>query len=188
MFYYQQTTYSPCVPCSVQKFWEVTTDPHVCALIDQVRAQVQLGDIEKANEIKRKLPMFLFQAAEIKAHMYEGKTELNKGRIECWRSQKHIYLNGLVMLDFDNMATDPRDYFESVIKTFIGKLPILLVHITPKGKGLRVVCKADVKVGNLADNQKYFAERLGLPLDEACKDSFSRLLRLQEGGCTLLKR
>lgn len=136
-----------------------------------VRAQVHLGNIDKANEIKRTLPMFLFMAAEVKAHLYEGKTAINKGRTECWRNQKHTYLNGLVMLDFDNMATDPREYFESVINTFIGKLPILLVHITPKGKGLRVVCKADVKVGNLADNQKYFAERLGLPLDEACKDS-----------------
>lgn len=115
--------------------------------------------------------MFLFMAGEVKAHLYEGKTELNKGRTECWRNQKHTYLNGLVMLDFDNMSVKPREYFERVINTFIGKLPILLVHITPKGKGLRVVCKADVKVGNLADNQKLIAERLGLTLDEACKDS-----------------
>ncbi len=115
--------------------------------------------------------MFLFMAGEVKAHLYEGKTELNKGRTECWRNQKHTYLNGLVMLDFDNMAVEPRDYYESVIKTFIGKIDILLVHITPKGKGLRLVCKADPAVGNLADNQKKIAERIGLPLDEACKDS-----------------
>lgn len=136
-----------------------------------VRAQVHLGNIDKANEIKRTLPMFLFMAAEVKAHLYEGKTAINKGRIECWRSQKHIYLNGLVMLDFDNMAVEPRDYFESVINHFICLLDIVLVHITPKGKGLRLVCKADPAVGNLADNQKRIAKRLGLPLDEACKDS-----------------
>ena len=48
---------------------------------------------------------------------------------------------------------------------------VLLVYVTPSGKGLKVVFIADAAVGNLIDNQKVFSEKLGLNPDEACKDA-----------------
>ena len=48
---------------------------------------------------------------------------------------------------------------------------ILLVYITPSGKGLKIVFKADVKKGNLIDNQHAMAEVLGVEVDESCKDA-----------------
>ena len=48
---------------------------------------------------------------------------------------------------------------------------ILLVHITPSGKGLRIVAIADPKVGNIADNQEALATKLGVEKDKACKDA-----------------
>ena len=48
---------------------------------------------------------------------------------------------------------------------------ILLVYVTPSGKGLKVVFKADVSKGNLIDNQHAMAKVLGVEVDESCKDA-----------------
>ena len=48
---------------------------------------------------------------------------------------------------------------------------ILLIYITPSGKGLKIVFKADVKKGNLIDNQHAMAKVLGVEVDESCKDA-----------------
>ena len=50
-------------------------------------------------------------------------------------------------------------------------LGVLLVYITPSGKGLKIVFKADVQKGNLIDNQHAMAEVLGVEVDESCKDA-----------------
>ena len=43
--------------------------------------------------------------------------------------------------------------------------------MTPSGKGLKVVFKADVEKGNLIDNQHAMAKVLGVEVDESCKDA-----------------
>ena len=170
MFYYQQTNNSPCVPCDLEKFLEVTHNDHVRAIIEQVRAAVKAGDIDKANEVKRKLPMFMFMAGDVEAHVYQGQSKMNEGKTGCWRSQAHTILNGLVMLDFDGLKEDASAVFHRDIAPHRDEIGLLLAHVTPKF-GLRLVCKADINVGNLADNQKHIADMVGLELDQACKDS-----------------
>nr|WP_255405633.1 hypothetical protein [Prevotella sp. tf2-5] len=53
----------------------------------------------------------------------------------------------------------------------MSKNQVMLVHITPSGKGLRVVFKADIAVGDLSANQHHLATLLGVEPDEACKDA-----------------
>ena len=48
---------------------------------------------------------------------------------------------------------------------------ILLVYITPSGKGLKIVFKARTDWGNLIDNQHEMAKVLGVEVDESCKDA-----------------
>ncbi len=115
--------------------------------------------------------MFMFMAGDIEEHLYEGNTKYNEGKTGMWRNQKHTRLNGLVMLDFDDMETPPSQFYHKVVAPLVEKLGVLFAHVTPKGKGLRLVCIADEKIGNLADNQKHIAEVLGLKNDDACKDS-----------------
>ncbi len=45
------------------------------------------------------------------------------------------------------------------------------MYITPSGKGLKIVFKADAARGNLIDNQHAMAEVLGVEVDESCKDA-----------------
>ena len=46
-----------------------------------------------------------------------------------------------------------------------------LAHITSSKKGIRIVFTANMKDGNLADNQIVFAEKLGYKADSSCIDA-----------------
>ena len=94
-----------------------------------------------------------------------------------WRLQKAAHLTGLVMLDVDHMEDDPRKVFAAIPEHWLDDdcdNQILLAHVTPSGCGLRLVCKADPKRGNLADNQQFIAHSLGLKSD-ACVKNADRL-------------
>ncbi len=136
-----------------------------------MRAAAKVGDVEKANNIKRKLPMFMFMCGHIDDHAYEGKScFIEKGKVGSWRNQQHVHPNGLVMLDFDDHDFDYKVWWFEKGVTLIDKAHILLAHLTPKW-GLRLVCIADEKVGNLADNQEAISKLIGLEYDGACKDA-----------------
>ena len=87
-------------------------------------------------------------------------------------------------LEFRNQGTIPPHSGSSELKNqgIIPKFPdsldkkktlerILLVYVTPSGFGLKVVFKADPKVGNLIDNMNAMASVLGVEADQSCKDA-----------------
>ena len=144
------------------------------------------------SKLKKRLPAFVFQVGHIEP---TEKLVFGKPMKAAWRKAEHARLNGLVMLDIDGIE-NPEQKFSEIVRNWnesedgksslsredLGGSPswcgafckhfgILLVHVTPSGQGLRIVFKADAKVGNLADNQQHLASMLSLPLDEACKDS-----------------
>ena len=139
---------------------------------------------QSASSFKKKLPAFIFQATF-------DETKSAKGYVGKWRKQSAVRLNGLCVMDIDHVS-NPVEIFqawgiapshpprgeESAPKCNVspsgddrGASPILLVYITPSGHGLKVVFKADPKRGNLIDNQRWMASRLGVEIDESCKDA-----------------
>ena len=165
------------------------------AIIDQIRNAYDTGDEDKANNLKRKLPSFIFMVGDMK------KSRNNAGVEDCWRTDDNVTkLNGLIMLDIDHVS-DPRSLFEAYVspKFFAGQSgiaergddrglnegtdsacsdpqppnlggsSILLVHVTPKGHGLRIVFRGMNDL-DIAENQRQFAEHLGLEYDEVCKN------------------
>ena len=114
-----------------------------------VRAKQWNENIDKYREtgeasLKRKLPAFIFQATF-------DETESKAGKLGAWRKQSAT-------------RGDKADRTR--------KDDILLVYVTPSGKGLKVVFKADANVGNLIDNQYVMARELGnVTIDESGKDS-----------------
>lgn len=139
---------------------------------------------QSAANYKKKLPAFVFQATF-------DETKSAKGRLGRWRKQSAVRLNGLCVMDIDHVS-NPVEIFqawgiapshpprgeESAPKCNVspsgddrGASPIVLVYITPSGHGLKVVFKADPKRGNLIDNQRWMASRLGVEIDESCKDA-----------------
>ena len=152
-----QTNFSyPTSVINEQQFYALVRATKWNEYIDQFRLT---GDAS----LKRKLPAFIFQATFDETISKSGKP----GR---WRKQSATQLTGLVVMDIDHIE-DPKAVFEKWTSMDLAKLGILLVYITPSGKGLKIVFKADTKKGNLIDNQHFMAEILDVIVDESCKDA-----------------
>jgi len=156
MFTYQKNFSNPTLPVDEAQFWAL------------VRAKQWNENIDKYREtgeaaLKRKLPAFIFQATF-------DETASAKGKVGRWRKQAATRLTGLVVMDVDHVE-NPQEKFEEWKALDFGKLGILLVYVTPSGKGLKVVFKADAEKGNLIDNQHAMAKVLGVEVDESCKDA-----------------
>ena len=158
MFCYQRSFGLPTEVVTAERFWALVRAPRTSELIDGYR---KTGDAA----LKRKLPAFIFQAT------FE-ETVSKKGNKGAWRCQAGSRLNGLCVMDVDHVE-NPRETWEGVVKKLSSEVvkPILLVYVTPSGKGLKIVFKADVEKGNLIDNQHAMAKVLGVEVDESCKDA-----------------
>ena len=185
MFCYQKSFVNPTLPVDEAQFYALVRATQWNENIDKFR---ETGD----QSLKRKLPAFIFQATF-------DETTSKTGKVGCWRKQAATRLTGLVVMDVDHIDTHPlplprggvmekptpQDYYnvwrETHPELFANQAPltsggdgggsILLVYITPSGKGLKIVFKADVTKGNLIDNQHEMAKVLGVEVDESCKDA-----------------
>ena len=160
-FCYQKNFSNPTLPVDEAQFWALVRATQWNEAIDKFRETHDAA-------LKRKLPAFIFQA------MFD-ETESKKGKVGAWRKQSATRLTGLVVMDIDHVE-NPRETWAQIDNgqlTIDNELRkrILLVYITPSGHGLKIVFKADVKKGNLIDNQHAMAEVLGVEVDESCKDA-----------------
>ncbi|MBQ8153730.1 MAG: hypothetical protein IJ069_08650 [Prevotella sp.] len=166
MFSLQYHLMMPTQGCTKEDFYKVVGSDRVKNRIAEFRRLKAEGNDKEADAKKRSLPIFIYQAT------FE-ETASKNGSKACWRKQQAAHLNGLVMLDIDHIDHPgtvfmhiPRELFEDGAKN-----QVMLVHVTPSGKGLRVVFKADAETGDLSANQHAFAKLLGVEPDEACKDA-----------------
>ena len=158
MFCYQRSFGLPTEVVTEERFWALVRAPKTSELIDGYR---ETGDAE----LKRKLPAFIFQAT------FE-ETVSKKGNKGAWRCQAGSRLNGLCVMDIDHVES-PQEVHGEWLKVHgdLKALGVLLIYITPSGKGLKIVFKADAEKGNLIDNQHAIAKVLGVVVDESCKDA-----------------
>jgi hypothetical protein len=182
MFCYQKNFSNPTLPVDEAQFWALVKATQWNENIDKYRETHDAA-------LKRKLPAFIFQATF-------DETTSKAGKVGAWRKQAATRLTGLVVMDIDGlprplqkegslMHLTPLEIFqrwrEEHPELFAdAKHPLslegdggrlLLVYITPSGKGLKVVFKADAQKGNLIDNQHEMAKLLGVEVDESCKDA-----------------
>jgi len=159
MFCYQKSFANPTLPVDEAQFYAL------------VRAEQWNENIDKYREthdaaLKRKLPAFIFQATF-------DETTSKAGKVGRWRKQSATRLTGLVVMDVDHID-DPLGLVNEKLEMSNEKwaaLGVLLVYITPSGKGLKIVFKARHDWGNLIDNQHAMAKILGVEVDESCKDA-----------------
>ena len=167
-FCYQKNFFNPTLPVDEAQFFALVRATQWNETIDKFR---ETGD----QKLKRSLPAFIFQATF-------DETPSKAGRTGAWRKQSATRLTGLVVMDVDHVE-DPRGAVSRWPLAFSNEpiadsplptakdLGILLVYITPSGKGLKIVFKADAAKGNLIDNQHAMAKVLGVEVDESCKDA-----------------
>ena len=132
------------------------------------KAWAAKSDAEKllafAQEIKDNSTAFIFSCYEF------DETTTDKGKPFRHRRLADCHLNGLVMLDIDHVDNPMQIWYKLRDDTELMKR-VALVYITSSGFGARIVFTADIKDGNLADNQIVFAEKLGYQPDESCIDA-----------------
>ena len=156
-FCYQKNFFNPTLPVDETQFWALVRATKWNEAIDGFR---KTGN----QKLKRGLPAFIFQATF-------DETESKAGKVGAWRKQSATRLTGLVVMDIDHVE-NPKKVHDSWLKVHDFKaLGIELIYVTPSGKGLKIVFKADAKKGNLIDNQHAMAKVLGVEVDESCKDA-----------------
>ena len=157
MFSYQKSFADPTLPVDEQQFYALVRATQWNENIDKYR---ETGEAS----LKRKLPAFIFQA------MFDETLSKN-GKVGRWRKQSATRLTGLVVMDVDHIE-EPKAVYDAWLKVHDFKaMGIVLIYITPSGRGLKIVFKADAAKGNLIDNQHAMAEVLGVEVDESCKDA-----------------
>ena len=126
-----------------------------------------------AEELKQELAGFVFCCYlfdEVKRKKKNKKTGEEFEVTERPRQLKCCHLNGLVMLDIDHVENPMQIWWKlRDMKELMDR--VALVHITSSGEGLRIIFTADIKTGNLADNQIVFAQALGYKADSSCIDA-----------------
>jgi hypothetical protein len=133
-----------------------------------IEAWAAKTDAEKllayAQEIKDNSTAFIFSCYEF------DETTTGKGTPFRHRRLAECHLNGLVMLDIDHVDNPMQIWYKLRDDEELMKRT-KFVSLTSSLKGIRVVFTADIKDGNLADNQIVFAQRLGYQPDESCIDA-----------------
>ena len=118
-----------------------------------------------AQELKDNLTAFIFSCYE-----FDATATAKSGTTFRRRKLADCHLNGLAMLDIDHVE-NPVAIWECLKQHEELMQRTKLVHITSSERGIRIIFTADVKVGNLADNQIAFAEALGYQADSSCIDA-----------------
>ena len=159
-FCYQKNFSNPTMPVDEAQFYALVRGTEWGEKIDKFR---ETGD----QAIKRKLPAFIFQATF-------DETTSKAGKTGAWRKQVATKLTGLVVIDLDHID-NPLTLYQGWIEKGLDlkALGIVLVYISPSGKGLKIVFKARLDWGNLVDNQHAMAKLLGddVVIDESGKDA-----------------
>ena len=162
MFCYQKNFSNPTLPVDEAQFYALVRATQWKENIDKFR---ETGDAS----LKRKLPAFIFQATF-------DETISKAGKSGAWRKQAATRLTGLVVMDVDHVESEElrvksEEFAAADFPQKAKELGILLIYITPSGKGLKIVFKARTEWGNLIDNQHQMAKLLGVEVDESCKDA-----------------
>ena len=153
-----EDVYSPMTKLTAEWFGSKTQCESTISIINAFR---ETGK----QKTKSQLPVCCFQA------MFD--TSINKKGIEgTWRENLYSHLTGLVMMDIDHLEVDPQTLIEKWLsREDFKELGILLIYISPSGKGIKVVFIARPEWGNLIDNQFEMAQLLGVKIDLGCKDA-----------------
>ena len=172
--YQQQLTDSRTRLITPEVFWAYCKSPETAKLVAEARQALQSGDEKTYNEKKKQLALMIFVGTfeEHEKELENKRTGKKWKEKAMWRSQSHVHLNGLVVADYDHLEGDVRQLWAEAYERLSpeDKARIVMVYVTPSGQGLKPVFTADPAIGNLIDNQLDFSRKLGLPLDESCKD------------------
>lgn len=158
-------------PCTAKVLDRIISAPETTALVMAYRVGNQ--------EAKRKLPALTFAGVlDTETYVqYREQCAARKEPAKGNRNTRFMQPTGLMMLDFDHVE-NPHELYRRVLDTLYNwHMPpqehLALAHITPSGKGLRLVLRS-MPGQTIEQQQGTWSRALDIVADEACKD-ISRL-------------
>lgn len=147
------------------------------ALVSSERVKQLIASFRQGNkEAKQQLPALTFQGVLDKEKLEKDNLLLcSKGMLSIHktRNSKWMKPSGLVMLDLDRVESPKALYTSFLQKLEERNLPqerhLALAHITPSGKGLRLVLRRTPGM-SIAQEQNIWSNLVGIQCDPACKD------------------
>ena len=187
MFCYQRSFGLPTEVITLVQFRALITAPETIRKVKEAREALAKGDKKTYDAKKKGLPLIVFSGCFEKS---EKVFDDGSKKRACWRTQKYVCLNGLVVADYDHLEGDVRKIWEQAYARLSDedKKRILFVYVTPSGQGLKVVFIADINVGNLVDNISDLSAKLGLPPDLSGKDGCRGAFLTTENDVILMKK
>lgn len=154
MISYYKSISQPAEDFTSVKFGIITRHPNLQRVCEKIAAAN--GDHDRISALKRKLPAVTWQAWQPEGEM---------------RSADKCQPNGLFMIDVDHID-NPKSLYEKIKaeKANWDKDVIMLAHITPSGKGLRIVAKRYNATMSIPECQSVFCSHYGIECDKAVKD------------------
>lgn len=137
-----------------ESYYEAVNSKEVANVIQAIQ---QLPEGKDCKELKVQLPaaMYMAQCPE------DGHRPNTKDGIPT----------GLLLHDWDHLPMDVTEFFNTQIKPRIAELGVVLAHVTPSGKGLRLVTHRQ-KGMSIEEGQILLAQQFGVQYhrDEKVKD------------------
>ena len=130
MFCFQRSFGLPTEVVTKEQFRALITAPETIKKVKEAREALARGDKKTYDRKKKGLPLMVFIGT------FEESLN-DKGNKGCWRTQKHVNLNGLVVADYDHLEGDVRELWEKAYARLSDedKARIKLVFVTPSGVG-----------------------------------------------------
>ncbi len=143
---------SSVTPCTLENLYaamDSETTAKICADIEDALERVKRGemsreDFETYKRDKKQQLMVLTPHATF---------------TDGVRQNKSAVPSGLSMYDIDHIS-DPRGYFNNLVKDRCAELGIVMAHVTPSTEGLRLIFEMPEGM-TLAQAQKWMSEQLG---------------------------
>lgn len=138
---------------TLKKWNEMIDSPRVKNLVTAYRN----GNVDA----KKDLPAVMWHAS------FNGKR----------RAIENAIPSGLYMLYIDHLEVDPRALVEEKVRPHIDDCGIMVIHVTPSGKGLRIVARMLKSNGfaTIAEHQKWLADKLELKDYDAVTKDLARM-------------
>ena len=157
-------------PCTRNFFHGLLDNPRVeeiCAALAENEKAYEEGRKTKKehDDFKAKhkslLPAFLLQGMP-----KDGRRKSQAGYIP----------SGLAMMDYDGLPR-PQEYFEQKVRPLLERpdIRICWVHVTPSGRGLRIVFRIPSGCPSIEAAQRWMGEQLGDTSYDACVKDITRL-------------
>ena len=132
MFCYQSGFNDPTRVVSKEQFWALVGASETVRKVREAREALARGDKATYDRRKKGLPLMIFIGTfdESERTIENKRTGEKRTVTGCWRNQKNVRLNGLVVADYDHLEGDVRKLWEKAYSrlTDEDKARILLVY------------------------------------------------------------